>query len=297
MNTTKYMEELKRNNLVLIGSCENVNQPLELICSCGRRFRKTLKVMRKSNNYLCNNCIDENKYTEIRMKSYKKLTNYCKNNNIMLLTSFEEYEGLNSKVKVVCSNGHESFRNAYSILKNKECRKCSNTLNSSRRKNFEEVKDIFERENYKLLESEYRNNKIKMKVICDKGHEVYISLDAFNRGCRCGVCNMSKGERLISLYLDENNINYIYDYEYFNDLFSKKGYKLRPDFILPDYKVWIEFDGDFHYRKVYETDYHEQILINDYIKNNYAKTHNWRLIRIPYWEINNINEILEKELI
>ena len=35
---------------------------------------------------------------------------------------------------------------------------------------------------------------------------------------------------------------------------------------------------------------------NDKIKNEYAKKHNWKLIRIPYWDFDKIEEILEKEL-
>ena len=72
---------------------------------------------------------------------------------------------------------------------------------------------------------------------------------------------------------------------------------LRPDFILPDYKIWIEYDGEFHYEKMYEGDYSDEIRIHDKRKDEYAKKHGWKLIRIPYWEFDNIENILEKELI
>ena len=41
---------------------------------------------------------------------------------------------------------------------------------------------------------------------------------------------------------------------------------------------------------------HDDIVINDKIKNKYAKKHSWKLIRIPYWEFDNIETILNKEL-
>ena len=31
-------------------------------------------------------------------------------------------------------------------------------------------------------------------------------------------------------------------------------------------------------------------------KDEYAKKHGWKLIRIPYWEFDNIENILEKEI-
>ena len=38
------------------------------------------------------------------------------------------------------------------------------------------------------------------------------------------------------------------------------------------------------------------IKIRDTIKTEYCKKNNIKLIRIPYWEINNIEEILNKEI-
>ena len=35
---------------------------------------------------------------------------------------------------------------------------------------------------------------------------------------------------------------------------------------------------------------------NDNIKNQYCKDNNIKLVRIPYWEFDNIENILEKEL-
>ena len=98
-------------------------------------------------------------------------------------------------------------------------------------------------------------------------------------------------------YLNNRKINYIYDEPYFKDLLSNKGNPLRPDFILPDYKIWIEYDGEFHYRKMYNDDGHEKIKVHDEIKDKYAKSHGWKLIRIPYWEFNSIENILNKEIL
>ena len=36
--------------------------------------------------------------------------------------------------------------------------------------------------------------------------------------------------------------------------------------------------------------------MKDKIKDEYAKEHDWKLIRIPYWEYDNIENILIKEL-
>ena len=71
------------------------------------------------------------------------------------------------------------------------------------------------------------------------------------------------------------------------------------DFYLPDYNTCIEYDGELHYKAV---DYFggDDALGNtkcrDEIKTQYCKENNIKLIRIPYWEFDNIEEILNREL-
>lgn len=71
------------------------------------------------------------------------------------------------------------------------------------------------------------------------------------------------------------------------------------DFYLPDYNTCIEYDGELHYKAV---DYFggDDALSNtkcrDEIKTQYCKENNIKLIRIPYWEFDNIEEILNREL-
>lgn len=140
--------------------------------------------------------------------------------------------------------------------------------------------------------------------ICEMcGKEFKRGLGSLNRnkiGVLCNECKMSQGEYKISTWLMNNdfnsNIDYIYNKPYFNDLLSPKGNPLRPDFVLPKLKIWIEYDGEFHYKKIHGEDYHENMVINDGLKNEYAKLHNWKLIRIPYWEFDNIENILNKEI-
>ena len=93
-----------------------------------------------------------------------------------------------------------------------------------------------------------------------------------------------------------DNIKYIYNESYFKDLLSPSNNPLKPDFILPDYKIWIEYDGEFHYDKYYDSQNFEMLQIHDEIKNQYAIKNNWKLIRIPYWDFDSIENIINKEL-
>ena len=96
----------------------------------------------------------------------------------------------------------------------------------------------------KLLDENININTPVEKII-------YFQEEFKNHERRCPRCQISKGERRIMAWLDLNNIEYVYNEEYFNDLFGNTSL-LRPDFILPNYKIWIEYDGEFHYEKYYE---------------------------------------------
>ena len=88
----------------------------------------------------------------------------------------------------------------------------------------------------------------KYKFICENcGNEFERSLakinrnDIYNENVICKKCNSSRGEIEISKVLNNMNVEYIHDKEYFKDLLSKSGRPLRPDFIIEDKRIWIEF--------------------------------------------------------
>lgn len=106
----------------------------------------------------------------------------------------------------------------------------------------------------------------------------------------CG-CQKSIGEFNIIQILQQNNIKYYKEYCFPNSL-------LRFDFALLDkdnniYRL-IEFDGEQHYEQniknsgwnTYEK--YQYTLKNDLKKNQIARDNNIPLVRIPYWERDNI---------
>jgi len=74
---------------------------------------------------------------------------------------------------------------------------------------------------------------------------------------------------------------------------------LRYDFFIPSEKLLIEYNGVQHYRPVGifggEKRLKEQ-RHRDWLKRNYAKKNNYKLLTIPYWDSKIIEEILEKNL-
>ena len=115
------------------------------------------------------------------------------------------------------------------------------------------------------------------------------------RGHGCTSCNESHGERGVSQWLINNDIEYIPQYR-FND--CRDRYALPFDFYLPKFNTTIEYQGRQHYEAVEffgGQEYLEYIQYHDKIKSDYCTKNNIQLICIPYYE--DINEYLNKILL
>ena len=130
---------------------------------------------------------------------------------------------------------------------------------------------------------------------CECGQTIVVQTEHLMSGKvqSCGCIRYSIGEKNIEQILQDNHIQFIRDKVYFNDLINN-NVKLRYDFIiLKDNKPirLIEFDGPQHNKSV---EYFggdsalQQLQINDNLKNEYARTHNIPLVRIPYKERDHI---------
>ena len=146
----------------------------------------------------------------------------------------------------------------------------------------------------------FKNDERRYKFICSEcGIEFFRSPASVHRhkSVVCAQCNLSEGEKRITNYLKLNNINYIPQKTY-DGLVGIRGGNLSYDFYLPDYNLLIEYQGEFHDGSVShqtEEDFDRQ-QEHDRRKREYARDNNIDLLEIWYWDFDNIEEILKKEL-
>lgn len=174
----------------------------------------------------------------------------------------------------------------------------------------------FEEEIFSLVGDEYSilgtyettSTKIKMRHNNEScsNHVFYMKPYGFIGGSRCPRCNFSKGEQRIGAYLDNLNIRYEGQYK----IKECKHVQVLPfDFGIINDKneliTLIEYDGKQHFdpvqfggmsleRAVEELNITKR---NDNIKSQYCKDNNIPLLRIPYWDFDNIESILHNELL
>lgn len=125
---------------------------------------------------------------------------------------------------------------------------------------------------------------------CDCGNTIEVLGHSLKRNdgnqtVSCGCYHRSIGATKILTLLTNNNINFIEEYS-FIDL-----PKSRYDFaIIENNQIirLIEFDGEQHFKNIPRWGGLELQQKRDNIKNEYAISHNIPLVRIPYWEQENI---------
>lgn len=242
-------------------------------------------------NKNCKYCANNVKFT------YEYVKEYIESFNYKLLS--EKYVNLKEDLIVECPE-HHKFTTNFNRFKNQNsrCPICSKKNASENRKHdYNFIKEMIENYGYKLLSTEYKGVKSPLLIKCPDGHEFEMSFDKFNNSKhRCTKCSESKGEREVRMFLDKYEIKYVIQYRLSD---CKFYYTLPFDFYLPDYNCCIEYDGEQHF-EIFKyfggLDKFIDTKIRDTVKNEYCKKNNIKLIRIPYWNFNEIEEILKREL-
>lgn len=289
---------------------EEYNNQLEkllLKCSCGNTFYSTYKWLKRGDKIKCEKC-SINKRAKLRSNSYDHVKNFIEvesNSGCKLLT--ESYINTRQKLDVKCKCGKVfkvSFLH-FKTMNKRQCNECGIEMTiekTSRTHNefVELVNDLGEHD-YSVL-SEYKNATTKVLLkhdVCGCCWEVK-PYSFINLGSRCPKCNESKGEKNIEQYLKENNIKYKPQYK-IDDCRNIKS--LPFDFAIFDsdenVKSLIEYDGELHYKSIEHFGGDEQLekqKCNDKIKDIYCENKNIPLLRIPYWEFSNIENILKSTL-
>lgn len=288
------------------------NQKVDLICDqCGIKYKSPYFAYceRKSKNNadLCHSCAAKYGHSlnkEIRSKKhFDKIKDICNKYGYELITKESDYTGIKMDIQFKCEKHGIQTMNMSNFIAGHKCYFCSY---EERGFNCRHSNDYIEQQinsvngNKLLNKEDYKGANVRnLRVLCGKcNNHIFITSfsDYFNckiNQCRSCSSKESVGEKRIADYLNDNQIEFVREKK-FDDCRDKRA--LPFDFYVPQYNLLIEFDGQHHYWDVWGKDHFEKTQKHDKIKNQYCDTNNINLLRIPYWQGNDIKKIIQDKI-
>lgn len=195
-----------------------------------------------------------------------------------------------------CGSEVDVFPNNF--LKGLGCPRCTGYYKRTHSEFVDEVYQL-EGDNYKVV-GEYKGRLEMVKLMHVTCGNVYDILpNNFIAGRRCPKCYHSKGEEKVQRFLDKIHVTYRKE-ETFDGLTGLGGGNLRFDFVILNKdrttNCLIEYDGEGHYIEVSKFRNLETTQAHDKMKNKYCEDNNIPLLRIPYWEFDNIEKLVTEFL-
>jgi hypothetical protein len=212
-----------------------------------------------------------------------------------------EYKGQGQPVCVVCFEHGDFYVSPSNHIHNKHnCYKCSLIARGSKRRKSHSqfIVDAIAAhgELYDYSKTVYQTNQTKITVTCNNHGDFECSpRDHLGARSGCPRCKSSKGEMQVRQVLVENHIAFLEQHR-FNDCRGKLP--LPFDFYLPELNTCIEYDGEGHYRpiqrnSVVDLEVFAKSKSYDDIKTNYCAKNGIRLIRIPFWQLKEIESVVK----
>ena len=282
---------------------------VDVVCDyCGKIIKVAWRdyLRYEYDKYSCKHC-RQRKTSEYNLNErqdylYNGALKTCEENGYTLLTPKEYILNSASRVEYLCDKHGTNKTKIYTLLLGHGCPQCAYESNGNNAKldiDFVE-KRINECGGTWLNKNEYTGWADKNLLIrCPMCGEPFVtSYNSFTHrgGQFCPSCTKvhSVGENKIEEYLVSYGIPFEREYRFYN---CKDKIRLPFDFYIKTMDICIEFNGRQHYESIayFGGDEHFQIQKkHDEIKRQYCQDNGIYLLVIPYWDIDDIDNILDE---
>jgi hypothetical protein len=245
-----------------------------------------------------------NKKLEIIKKNF--IEKYKKSNLEYKILDINQYKNCFSKIDFICEK-HGVFNKRASSIFDGGCPECSYDNLRNTTENFIKKSEEIHINKYNYSKTVYKNNRIKVIIVCPIHGEFLQSPKRHLSGDGCPSCNESKGERKIVKFLQKNKIKYSRQKTFDLCINEETRKNLFFDFYIQDKNLLIEYDGEYHFLENFNKfrfstnekikDKIEKTIYRDTIKNNFCKENNIKLLRISYKEFLDIEKILSEKIL
>lgn len=303
-NYQKYIDKCNKMSftpLSTVEDCETMHNQIQYRCQKHGAVTQTLIDFLES-KYGCYDCYKESSSEQFRLSREEVIKRVESKNNNTLLNPDDYINHSCSNLHILCGMCGDPFYTSLAAIENGDgaCPNCAiikSSLNSRLSKDQVERRINSVNGNTLLNPDDYiTNSVINLNILCLCGNEFTTSLSNYETSGtnRCQSCSrfQSKGEKLIEDILNKYMIPHVFQ-KRFPDCVDKRP--LPFDFYLNELNCIIEFDGPQHFKPIWGEENFKRTQLHDSIKNKYCAENNIKLIRIPYWESQNAEQIIVKE--
>lgn len=270
------------------------HKKLHLTCNNGHDFSKTVaNLKRAKSENLCPFCVGNFVYD---MEIY--INEILQNLNCKLVGELPKCK--KDFVRFICINNHEISRKVSALQELKNCPECFKII---RKLEASKVLEKVVEEKGGTLLSEYTTTRQKVKIKCFNGHIFEKQPDKITSGNKswCPKCSssVSKGEAICMKVFQE-----IFKKEFVKTrsipwLKAPNGSFLELDGYCAELGIAFEYQGEQHYKEVIfggKSKIHWKSPKYDKLKVELCLKNNVKLFVIPYFELSNIKELINKNI-
>lgn len=298
----KFVSEMKAKNPTIIVLGEYIKSSVKIKCKCSIcKYEFNSRPNDLLNGHGCPQCKKQN-LSKMYKHTHEDFIQKLKDKNIYV-NVISDYAGCHQNVRCKCNICNNDFDIIAGNLLKHGCPICGikrrTLIHTKSHETFE--KELYaQNQNIEII-GKYINSKTPIECMCKIcGNKWFAIPDGLlgDKGTGCPHCRIYKGEKQILDYLEKNKILFERQKTY-KDLIGIGGKKLSYDFYLPNHNIFIEYNGEQHYFPVDFFGGKDRFIIqqeHDKRKQEYVKKINAKLLIIPYWDFNNIQNILSKRL-
>lgn len=221
-----------------------------------------------------------------------------------------EYKGATQQLKCYCNKHNKYFYKGYYALshnKNSGCDLCyAENIRENQGMGIDEFRNRLKKVHPELnVVGEYMNYTTPIEVYCTTHEYTFYSrpVDLLKRTKCCDKSKYNYKEEQVCNFIEETYGFTVTRQKQFNDCKDKRV--LPFDIYLDDYNVLIEYQGEQHYKPVmFSSETLEEAIEkfeytkkHDAIKEQYCINNNIPLIKIPYWEFDNLQYYIFNEFV
>lgn len=309
ITTESFKDEIAKinPNIEILGEYVKALQPIKCHCLIDNYIWDAIPNNLKKGEGcpICGRKTNSKKRTKTKNDFIDEISNRFKDEIVLI----SDYNGARNNVTCKCVKHNCEFDIIASNLVNSSTKPCPICRGDATRERCIKSNKQFLQE-LKLVNpniiplEEYIDDHSKILCKCNiHNYEWYAEPNKIlHRRTGCPKCSSYHNENVILDILDKWNYKYIIQ-KRFDDCRDKNT--LPFDIYLEDFNICIEYDGEQHYYPIKrgsmtDKEAEENYLLtvkHDKIKTEYCQKNNIGLIRIPYWENDDIENYLFNKLL